>query len=113
MKYRKIKKNNQFQKLFNRGKRVFSPCITILYYPSDSLSMGVAVSKKHGKATKRNRIKRLSREAFRQTCDILEKPYDVIILPKVAEDYNFAEFKKCLAVCFKKVNVCAKNSKSL
>ena len=27
--------------------------------------MGIAISKKHGKATKRNRIKRLAREAYR------------------------------------------------
>ena len=109
MKYLRIKKNTDFQRIFNRGKRVFSPCITLLYFPSDSLSMGIAVSKKHGKAHVRNRIKRLLREAFRNNCDVLEGKYSVIILPKVAEKYEYTDFEKSLVSCFKKVNACAKN----
>ena len=109
MKYLRIKKNTDFQRVFNRGKRVFSPCITLLYFPSNTLSMGVAVSKKHGKATVRNRIKRLAREAFRKTCGALEGNYSVIILPKVAESYSYSGFESSLLSCFKKVNACAKN----
>ena len=109
MNYLRIKKNTDFQKIFNRGKRVFSPCITLLYFPSDTLSMGIAVSKKHGKANVRNRIKRLLRESFRKNCDCLEKNYSVIILPKVAESYSYSNFEKSLISCFKKVNACAKN----
>lgn len=107
MKYLKIKKNVDFQKLFNRGKKVFSPAVTLIYFPAKKLSMGLAVSKKHGKAVKRNRIKRLLREAFYQTAEKLNRPYAVILVPKVAEEYTFDGFKKSLTVCFGKVNKCA------
>lgn len=109
MNYLRIKKNTDFQKLFNRGKRVFSPCLTVLYFPSKDLRMGVAVSKKHGKATKRNRIKRLVRAAFSATSVKLEENYSFIILPKVAEKYEYKAFEKSLSSCFKKVNECAKD----
>lgn len=109
MKYLKIKKNADFQKLFKRGKRVFSPYITLLYYPSKTLSMGVAVSKKYGKAVQRNRIKRLARAAFYDSCDILDKPYSVIILPKICEEYSYEGFKRSLISCFKRINSCEKS----
>lgn len=109
MKYLRIKKNSEFQKLFNKGKKVFSPNITLLYFPAKNLAMGVAVSKKHGKAVKRNRIKRLLRAAFSETSENLMRPYSVILIPKVAEKYTFEAFKKSLLFCFKKVNECAKS----
>lgn len=108
MKYLRIKKNADFQKIFNKGKKVFSPNITLLYFPAAKLAMGVAVSKKHGKAVKRNRIKRLLRAAFAETSDMLLKAYSVILIPKVTEEYTLEAFKRSLTVCFKKVNECGK-----
>ncbi|MDE6598431.1 MAG: ribonuclease P protein component [Clostridia bacterium] len=109
MNYLRLKKNADFQKLFNRGKKVFSPCLTLLYFPSSNLYMGVAVSKKHGKATKRNRIKRLCRAAFSSACKILQGSYSIIIIPKVSDEYTFKSFEDSLVSCFKKVNSCAKS----
>ena len=108
MNYLRIKKNTDFQKLFRKGKKVFSPYITLLYFPSAKLSMGIAVSKKHGNAVKRNRIKRLLRAAFDANCNALDKNYSVILLPKVQETYSFADFENSLKTCFKKVNECEK-----
>lgn len=109
MKYLRLKKNADFQKLFMRGKKVFSPYITLVYFSSDKLSMGVAVSKKHGKAVKRNRIKRLLRASFADTLQFLDKPCSVILVPKVAEEYSYNNFCKSLKICFKKVNECKKS----
>ena len=105
MKYLRIKKNADFQKLFKRGKRVFSPYITLLYTPARTTSMGVAVSKKHGKAVTRNRIKRLLRAAFSNNIDKLPESCAVIIMPKVAEEYSYERFEKSLLTCFKKVGL--------
>ena len=109
MKYLKIKKNSDFQRLFKKGKKVFSPYLTLIYYPSENLSMGIAVSKKHGKAVKRNRIKRLVRSAFSDCADKLLKSYSIIVLPRIAEEYSFDKMKEGFNICFKKVNACEKS----
>ena len=107
MKYLRLKKNTDFQKLFKRGKRVFSPYMTLLYFPSDKLYMGIAVSKKHGKAVLRNRIKRLLRASFSSALTELEKNYSIVVIPKVMDNYTFADFEKSFKKCFKKINACA------
>ncbi len=112
MKYLKIKKNSDFQRLFGRGKKVFSPYLSLLYFKSDKLKMGIAVSKKHGNAVTRNRVKRLVRAAFSDTCALLEKPCDLVVIPKILPDgnYSFHDFKKGLEMCFSRINKELKNA---
>lgn len=87
--------------MFTRGKRIFSPALIVLFLPGDKLSLGVCVSKKHGKSVKRNRIKRLLREAFRHVAtDSLRGAF--ILIPKQAEEYSLAAFEKSLCGALKR-----------
>ena len=100
--YSRLKKNNDFQKLFSRGKKFFSPALILLYMPAKQTMLGVCVSKKHGKSVKRNRIKRLLREAFRKVCPRLKGSYACILLPRQAEEYTLAGFEKSLRIALKR-----------
>lgn len=107
MKYLKIKKNGDFSRIFSKGKRCFAESLSVIYFPSDKLRMGVCVSKKHGKAVVRNRVKRLVRAVF-----IGEKRnirgVSVLILPKVAKEYSYSLFKRDIEYIFKKENLYVK-----
>ncbi len=92
MHYQRIKKQAEFQRLFNKGKRAFSSTVTVLYRPAEKTSMGISVGKRHGKSVQRNRIKRLLREAFRLNVDKIEGKYAFILIPKVREEYSFQAF---------------------
>lgn len=93
MKYYRLKKQADFQRLFQKGKRAFSPTLTVVYRPSDKTTMGISIGKKHGKSVQRNRIKRLLREAFRATQGEMQGTYTLVLIPKVAEDYSLEAFK--------------------
>ncbi len=100
MQYLRLKKNNDFQRLFKTGKRAYSNMLTVIYLPSRKTVMGIALSKKHGKAVKRNRIKRLIRAAFSANADKLNASYSMVIMPKVSEEYAYREIERSLLYCF-------------
>ncbi len=102
MKYRRVKKQAEFQRLFQKGKRAFSPSLTVLYQPAKQTSMGISVGKRHGKSVERNRIKRLLREAFRLRLDSLQGTYAFVLIPKVKEEYDFHIFERDLQCIFQK-----------
>lgn len=102
MKYLRIKKNKEFQKIFEKGKRGFSAHLTILYLTSDQMKMGICVTKKHGKSVQRNRIKRLIREIFRQHQEEIKENYSYVILPKVAEEYDYKTLERDFIYIIKK-----------
>ncbi len=102
MEYQRVKKQADFQRIFSKGKRAFSPTLTLLYRPADKTSMGISVGKRHGKSVQRNRIKRLLREAFRLNLDKIKGTYSFILVPKVLEEYDLRTFERDLQCMIKK-----------
>ncbi len=102
MKYYRLKKQADFQRLFQKGKRIYSSSLTILYRPADKMTMGISIGKRHGKSVQRNRIKRLLREAFRSVQGEMQKNYAIILIPKVSEEYSFHTFQRHLQCMIKK-----------
>lgn len=100
--YTRLKKNGDFQKLFARGKKAFSPALIVLYMPAKQTLLGLCVSKKHGKSVRRNRIKRLLREAFRAAMPRIGGKYAFILIPRQAEEYSLDKFYKGLCSALKK-----------
>ena len=102
MKYLRLKKQADFERLFQKGKRAFSPTLTMIYRPSDEMRMGISIGKRHGKSVKRNRIKRVIREAFRKTQGEIKGSYSIVIIPKVCDTYEYATFVYHLQCMIKK-----------
>ena len=91
MNYR-LKKKADFDKVFKKGKKVYGKSLLMLYLPSNTLKIGITVSKKHGKAVVRNRIKRLLRAAIRQVVPDLKGNNFIVFLPKVKDNYDYHEY---------------------
>ena len=99
---RRLKTQKDFSSVFKKGKRLFSSSLTLVYLSADAFKVGYAVSKRHGGSVKRNRIKRLLREAFRSfACDISGNFFFVFI-PKEKEEYSLAVFLKDMKYLLKK-----------
>ena len=98
----RLKKEKDFKTVFNKGKRLFSSSLTLIYLPSSELKAGFAVSKKHGGSVNRNRIKRLLRESFRSFIPNIGQNFFFVFIPKVKEDYSLDSFKKDMNYILKK-----------
>lgn len=88
--------------MFKKGTRAFSRSLTLIYFRADSLKAGYAVSKKHGSSVKRNRIKRLMREAFRNYLPSIKGNFFFVFIPKVKAEYSLKEFSDCMEYMLKK-----------
>ena len=77
-----LKKNYEFKNVLNKGK-FYKGKYVIIYIKNNKNNenrIGIAISKKIGKAVKRNRLKRLIRESYRMQKDILKKGYDIVFI---------------------------------
>ncbi|MBN2589508.1 MAG: ribonuclease P protein component [Sedimentisphaerales bacterium] len=83
-KEKRICSNNQFVSILKNGKCVRSRLFAIYIAPNECgfSRLGISVGKSFGNAVKRNRIKRLVREAFRLNQNEIPCGYDYLVLIK-------------------------------
>ncbi len=80
----KLVSNSQFKAvLSNRRRWRFSDRLLTLYMAGNDCGyprLGVSVGKSHGNAVVRNRLKRLLREAFRQSRGSIPENFDYVLM---------------------------------
>lgn len=78
-----------FRRVYGRGRRASGRLMTVVVLgvrDARGARLGLSVSKDHGSAVVRNKIKRLLREAFRLERPELPAALEVVIVPKVREE---------------------------
>ena len=99
----RLKRESDFNKVFSKGKRVYLKTLAMLYIKSDQLKIGYSVSKKHGHAVVRNRIKRLLRAATREVFKDYETPLYIVFMPKKRDEYSYNEFLSDIRSAYKQL----------
>ncbi len=97
-----FRKNGEFKKLYNRGKRYSSEYFTFLIETSFESAVGIVLSKKVGKANKRNKLKRRLKHYFRDSW-ILEDRRVVVIGKKGSGFLSWQEVCFCLDAFQRKI----------
>ncbi len=80
----RVRKRRDFQRAFAEGRRAHDGPLVVWVMPNglDVTRLGLIVSRKHGGAVRRNRLKRILREAFRLSQHDLPPGYDLLIAPQ-------------------------------
>ncbi|MFC5465801.1 ribonuclease P protein component [Lederbergia graminis] len=96
----RIKKSNDFQAVFRRGKSVANRQFVLYTLKKEEqrhFRIGLSVSKKIGNAVKRNQIKRYIRQVFQELSDQVDPTKDyVIIARKPVSEMDYHSVKKSL-----------------
>ncbi|MCA0972346.1 ribonuclease P protein component [Halobacillus litoralis] len=102
----RIKKNEEFQKIFKHGQS-FANRQLVVYYQKKSdqkhFRIGLSVSKKIGNAVLRNQVKRYLRQAFLEMEEEIRPDYDLVIIArKPTNQMNLHEIKRSLTHVLKR-----------
>ncbi|MFN8706409.1 MAG: ribonuclease P protein component [Planctomyces sp.] len=94
----RIKESADFQRLYNQGSKAGDQHLLVFAAPNGlSFSrFGLSVSKKHGNAVRRNRRKRLLREAFRLLQQELPPGLDLVLIPSNRIESSLNDYQSSL-----------------
>jgi len=89
----KLRKSKEFNETYRKGKSVGSRYIVLFYRKNknDETRIGFTASKKVGNSVKRNRARRLMKEAYRHMENSIMDGYDIVAIARVT--VNEADYK--------------------
>jgi len=93
-----LRRPSDFQRVYDRRRSV-SDGYLIVYGRENGLPylrLGMSVSRKLGRATHRNRLRRLYREAFRLSRHEMPAGLDLVLIPRRPEHPPLEELKRSL-----------------
>ncbi|MEZ0537082.1 ribonuclease P protein component [Caldicellulosiruptoraceae bacterium PP1] len=109
-----IKKNKEFEYIIKRGKFSAQKKI-VVYVLKNNLKfnrLGIAISTKFGKATARNRLKRIIKEWYKKNMEKFRIGYDIIIVARKygsekvkARELFYNDYEYELKMAFRRLNL--------
>jgi ribonuclease P protein component len=93
-----LRRNDDFQRVYGRKCKA-ADGVLLLFADRNDLGvtrLGMSVSRKHGGAVQRNRLKRLLREAFRLSQRDLPQGLDLVAVPLAAEKASLPAYQSSL-----------------
>ncbi len=94
----RIRAESRFKEIFELKASAGDPRLIVYAAPFNGVRprLGVVVGKRHGTAVRRNRKKRLLREAFRLAQRELPAGYDYVLLPRTGPIATLADYSRSL-----------------
>ncbi|UCD64177.1 MAG: ribonuclease P protein component [Candidatus Zixiibacteriota bacterium] len=77
-----LKSKVEIDQLLKTGKKLSGDYFSLIFEPSEDFRYGIFISRGLGGAIRRNRVKRVFREAVRKNRDLLKSNVKMVILPR-------------------------------
>ncbi|HJT77730.1 MAG TPA: ribonuclease P protein component [Gemmataceae bacterium] len=93
-----LRRGADFRRAYERRRSASDPWLIVYACPNGlpHLRLGLSVSRKVGPAVRRNRLRRLYREAFRLTRHLMPTGLDLVLIPRRPDDPPLEELKQSL-----------------
>ncbi len=96
-KNKRLRSNRDFKKVYKRGKGYFNRNFSLIVKKNklQGSRVGFSITKKHGNAVERNKLKRRLKEIVRHNFNLIPEGYDLVVVPKVnTKELNYQELEK-------------------
>ena len=94
----RVRGRAEIARIFDGGRRVGDGLLTLFAAPNglDHSRAAFGVSKRHGNAVRRNRVRRVCREAFRLSRQQLPAGWDFMIIPRAGRQVAMVDVRTSL-----------------